>query len=292
MTKSLLTAVIPIHKMSGQLEPLRRWAQDAVKLSIELIFIHDFGDLATELELIEIVKLIDSDQIKLTSGRYGSPGAARNEGIRQVRTPYFCFWDSDDEPLVHTFLRMAEKAQEKHAEIAVGNFIRKSDTKIMRATREGRANLIDQVAFNPGIWRMVFRTELFGTYRFENLKWAEDQLFLSNIKFADRVILEYQDNVYLYKDDNNSSLTTESKNAVDLVPSIEKIMMSLGSDSSRNQRTFNAFLVFRQSLTLIKRGNNPLKISGLVNLFKLIKLLGISESISFFKKLISLRKNK
>ena len=293
MTETLLTAVIPIHKMSGKLGSLRKWTQEAVKQDIDLILIHDFGDQETELELVELITTVSSDHIKFISGRFGGPGAARNEGLPYIRTQYFCFWDSDDEPQVRAFVEMAKEAQKAKADIAVGKFTRTSDRKFGGGVRNRSSmNFLDQVAFNPGIWRMVFQTNLIGNYRFENLKWAEDQVFLSNINFADREVLEYQDLVYLYNNENNSRLTNDPKNAADLLPSIEKIMETFNSNNSKPLCSFNAILVLRQTLTLLKRGDLSLKRRGLMHLFTLLKILGLGESVELFKKLISSRKIK
>lgn len=293
MTKPLLSAVIPIHKMSGKLEPLKKWTREAMNQSIQLILIHDFGDQETESELIDLVNSVNSDQIKLISGKFGSPGAARNQGLAEIKTEYFCFWDCDDEPDVRAFAKMAGEARRLNAEIAVGKFTRTSDGKIPGVFRNRSSlNLVDRVAFNPGIWRMVFQTSQIGIYRFENLKWAEDQLFLSDIKFADRNVFEFQDSVYLYNNENSSSLTNNPQNASYLLPSIEKLLQTINSNDSRKLRAFNAILVLRQTMTLLKRGDLILKWKGLNQLFMLLNVLKLAETIDLFRKFVSSRKIK
>jgi glycosyltransferase involved in cell wall biosynthesis len=291
MTTALLTAIVPIHKMSGKLGPLIKWSQEAVGQNIQLVLIHDFADLETELELVEFANLLGSDQVKFISGQFGGPGAARNQGFTQITTPYFCFWDSDDEPDVSKFVSMAEAAQKAGAEVAVGNFKSQlGDKSAGVVLKRSNQNFTDLVAFNPGIWRMCFQTGVIGGYRFENLKWAEDQLFLSDIKFADRHILKFDETVYTYNTDSTSSLTSNRNNASELLLSIRKLIHVLKSQISEKNFSFVSILILRQSLTLMKKGNLKLKWKGLQHLLELITFLRIMGSINLFQKLLNSRK--
>ena len=290
MTKALLTAIIPIHKMSGRLGPLIKWSQEALNQNIQLVLIHDFGDAETELELVEFTNSLDSDQVKLISGKFGGPGAARNQGFAQISTPYFCFWDSDDEPEVSEFVRMAEMAQKASAEVAVGNFESCLGGKSVQVVpKNSNRSFADQVAFNPGIWRMLFQTSAIGGYRFENLKWAEDQLFLSEIRFADRSILEFNEVVYRYNADSTSGLTSKKENASELLLSTSKLIPLLRSQISGKSNSFVSILILRQSVTIIKKGNLVLKVKGLRNLLRLFTFLRITDALSLIHELLNSR---
>jgi glycosyltransferase involved in cell wall biosynthesis len=290
MTTALLTAIIPIHKMSGRLGLLMKWSREAVDENIQLVLIHDFGDVETESELVAFVNSLNPGQVKLISGKFGSPGAARNQGLSHISTPYFCFWDSDDEPEVSKFVSMSEAAQKANVEIAVGNFKSQLGEKSVGvAQKRSNQDFTDQVAFNPGLWRMLFQTSAIGGYRFENLKWAEDQLYLCDIKFADRHVLEFDEEVYTYNSDTTSSLTSNRKNASELLLSISKLKALLKSQISEKNYSFISILILRQSLTLLKKGTLELKWVGLRHVLELTTLLKIKGSLNLFQKILKSR---
>ena len=61
--KSLLTAIIPIGKMNGNLIILKSWIAQISNYPLKVILVHDFQDESTALELKKLVA--DEKNIKL-----------------------------------------------------------------------------------------------------------------------------------------------------------------------------------------------------------------------------------
>ena len=84
--------------MAGKLQNLGKWIPIAVDNKIRIIIVHDISDSATQSELESLLSGFSSENITLTSGYYGSPGAARNQGLSLANSKYVSFWDADDLP--------------------------------------------------------------------------------------------------------------------------------------------------------------------------------------------------
>jgi hypothetical protein len=281
---NLLTAIVPIHKMSGRLEDLKQWVCESVKLDIHVVLVHDFGDTETEQELQDFVKRQNSPHITFISGNYGGPGLARNAAMHLIRTEYFCFWDSDDFPLVQSFHSMVTHAAENKVEIAVGGYNTETEKPLGREKFVGTTQeLINQVALNPGLWRMAFRSQRFNGERFRNLRLAEDQLFLVDLDFAEQRLSPFPGVVYQYNQESPNSLTKQLVNLIDVPASLMVIREKLTSVTSILSRNFLLALWLRQSLTLLKLGSFSLKKVSLRNLVAILVESSLQEKLFLIK---------
>lgn len=255
-----LTAIIPVHKMAGRLDPLKTWISEALNSGISVILIHDHGDKQTEYELQNIVDELDSETLTYISGIFNGPGAARNKGLSLVKTSFFCFWDSDDVPQIGRFLEMTEIAKQRNLQLVVGEFVSNLGGIVKEFKfRSGRLSDETKIALNPGIWRMIFSTQSFSAIRFQNLKLAEDQLFLAEVGFPDVRYEVFRKNTYQYEVNVPDSLTKKKNNFNDLLLSINALDKLYVEATSRSRRKFLITLIGRQLLTLIK--NRKLKYS-------------------------------
>jgi glycosyltransferase involved in cell wall biosynthesis len=255
--------------MAGRLAPLRLWASSALKAGISIVLIHDIGDRETELELCEFVEGIKSEQLTFVSGVFNGPGAARNEGLRLVKTQFFCFWDSDDLPDVTYFAEMVKFAVLNDFELVVGEYKSKSGREISEhKLRDNSSKNALIIALNPGIWRMIFSTKSFQRYQFQNLKLAEDQLFLAEIGFPEVRYGVFLKSVYQYEVGVNGSLTSHTGYFSDLVSSLQAIDHLIYIAKTRKRRKFLTILVLRQSLTLLKNGKLKLFTVGFYIIIK------------------------
>ena len=287
----LLTAIVPIHKMAGRLDDLESWVREALELDIQVILIHDFGDAETEKELINFVENQKSSDLKLISGHFGGPGLTRNAGMQLINSRYFCFWDSDDTPIVQNFNSMVEEAEIRDIEIIVGQYetIEENTRKIGLFRIESR-DLIDQVGMNPGLWRMAFKTQLCGQVRFRDMRLAEDQIYLVDLDFPSRKIASFSKSVYQYKIDSPNSLTKQRSNLLYITESVGVIRNLLRSTTIATSREFLFILWFKQSLTLLKLGDISLKLIGLTNLLVILLKTNLKEKYRLVNLILS-RKN-
>jgi len=290
---SLLTAIVPVHKMSGRLEELKHWVCESLKLNIRIILVHDFGDFDTEKELEDFIKTQDSSDLVFISGQFGGPGLARNAAMHRITTEYFCFWDSDDIPLVQNFYEMVCAAAENEIEIVVGEF----ETTIKNSYQyENSANakfpLIDQVALDPGLWRMAFQSKRFIEQRFRNLLLAEDQLFLVDLDFAEHKLSGFPKVVYRYNIDSLGSLTKQRSNLFHICSSLDVIKSKLKSIPPQQSREFLLVVWLKQSLTLVKLGSFNLKKVGMSNLGLILLNSNYQEKVALIKLAINWREKE
>ena len=287
----LLTAIVPVHKMAGRLGDLKSWVREALELDIQVILIHDFGDAETDNELINFAEGQEPSGLKLLRGHFGGPGLARNAGIQKINSRYFCFWDSDDIPLVENFKSMVEEAELRDIEIVVGEYetIEEDSRKIGIFEAESK-DLVSQVAMNPGLWRMAFKTQLCGQVRFRNMLLAEDQIYLAELDFPSRKIDSFHKSVYQYKVNSPNSLTKQRRNLNYITESLGVVRNLLTSTTRPTSRIFLLILWLKQSLTLVKLGDVSLKLIGVTNLLLILRRTNLSEKYRLVN--LTLRRKK
>ena len=227
----------------------------------------------------------------MISGHFGGPGLTRNAGMQLINSHYFCFWDSDDTPIVQNFNSMVEEAEVGDIEIIVGQYetIEENTRKIGLFRIESR-DLIDQVGMNPGLWRMAFKTQLCSQVRFRDMRLAEDQIYLADLDFPSRKIASFSKSVYQYKIDSPNSLTKQRSNLLYITESVGVIRNLLRSTTIATSRGFLLILWFKQSLTLFKLGDISLKLIGLTNLLVILLRTNLKEKYRLVNLILS-RKN-
>lgn len=286
--KFLLTSIIPIGNMNGNLEILRSWITQISNYPIRIILVHDVKDESTALELKKLVNENHELEITQISGSFGSPGAARNRALSLVNTEWVAFWDCDDIPLLNNIYNAIENS-DASVEVLVGGFTTRNIDGSITSKKHSTNPSTTSVSINPGVWRMVFKSRLISDIRFEELMLAEDHLYLSKLKFATRRVKFISNPFYQYHIGSLSQLTNNSLALKDLIVASGKILDGLSDESSSEQIIFNLTLVFRQQITLLTRADYRLKlksISLLANFFTKLNLRILMLSFLSIKNLI------
>ena len=266
---TLLSIIVPVSRLSGELGNLKSWLGKALDLGVEAILVHDVQDKATSVELHEIQTEANSEGLQLIEGNYGSPGAARNMGIKVSTGQWVMFWDGDDVGEIENVLHeIATQAINSLDAIVFQYDIRQigimaNDYVVNRNTET--LNMIS-TAVNPGLWRICFNGDLVRKFQFLEISMAEDQMFLVSIDFSNLRIYYSKRLAYHYYRGRSGQLTRNPKAIKDLAVTIQE----LKSQMSFKPSYFIAILLIRQSITAIKRGRNQLKFAGLVSIFWLI----------------------
>ena len=181
----LLSVIVPIGDMAGNLEFLEIWLKEISNCPLEVILVHDKTFLSVGSELTKLLESVNSSKIILTQGVFGNPGSARNAGLEFANGSWIGFWDSDDLPNVENILAAIDSSHEVD-EVLVGDFSIFDITRMEYKNSAVRSHGINAVAMNPGVWRMVFRRQTISDSRFPSLKMGEDQVFLSRLNFGIR----------------------------------------------------------------------------------------------------------
>ena len=181
--------------MAGRLLELERNLMNIV--DSQVIIIHDAKDDQTGNELRSLLEEIGNPKIKMIEGRFGSPGAARNAGLRVVDTEWISFWDSDDLADATKYQQAIEEAG-LATDIIVGQYSLNYISQTRSSLGLRKTSSVLDLATELGIWRMIFRRKILMDCTFPDLLMGEDQLFFLDvlrknpeITFTDKIIYSY-----------------------------------------------------------------------------------------------------
>ena len=230
---------------------------------ISFILVHDFQEVDTHNELGRFLEDNNPGNVEFIEGYFHSPGVARNQGIPRVTTQWVTFWDSDDEPQLESVIKFfnLRNPNTSSPDLIIGNYETRTE-KGQLSTHKMESNL-RQVALNPGLWRIIFKTEVLKNNRFEDFLMAEDQVFLAGICLPSRVIEFTPEVFYIYISHHNGQLTKSSEALKDLHRSTAK-MFELLQNKTVDQE-FVSILLIRQLFTGLKNFRNWQRLNFLKN---------------------------
>ncbi len=251
-----LTAVIPVRNMAGQLTDFESSITEALRAGFKVIVVHDGADDQTGVELQDIYTRRKHAGMQLLTGVYNSPGGARNAGVKKVSTEWLTFWDADDQPIVQNLSELFKIVEANNADVGIGGY---ADTNSVNQS-ESKLNInyhknLNAIALSPGIWRMMFRTELIVNSPFKSLLLAEDQILLSDIRLTQRRIVYSNAIVYNYFSGNPNSLTGNNRKIEDLIVATSCILRNIKNEKTASQKEFDWVMLAKQYLTIFKYGN-------------------------------------
>jgi glycosyltransferase involved in cell wall biosynthesis len=266
-----LSVITPVTRQADNLQNLSYWLSKLSNKSIEVLLIHDKSDAYTGPRLKELLATIDNSNILYFEGEYGSPGIARNEGLKYARGEWLCFWDSDDLPRLEDVYLLMQTDMDGTADCIVASYMsRNIQTGVSSIDKLGD-NYQVQIALNPGLWRFFFRKSSMGEIKFSNLMMAEDQLFLAEYLKNDLNLRISEYNTYTYFKGNPNSLTSNKYALNDLSKASSRTLAIMNSVKEVNLFIVGIMFV-RQVISGLKYGNLKCKIAILNNLVKSLLL--------------------
>ena len=259
--KVQLTAIVPISRMAGKLSNFRYWFNSVNQLPMRIVIVHDFADDETSTEIREIIASSPQTDIRFLEGVFGGPGMARNAGLSEATSEWVCFWDSDDLPDVEIAMSMIMKADIRD-EVLIGDFQIIDAEGVSEAKLVLHRNEIQNIATNPGLWRMIFRRSSIGQLQFENNLMGEDQVFLAQYNLASRRILFLNELVYSYVKGTPGQLTF-NQSAIDGILKSFQMLLGIFELNVGKNENFTSILVLRTLFTGLTRSSSPIKSSML-----------------------------
>jgi len=246
----VLTAIVPVSDMAGRLQNLEKWLLLIKNLDLKVIIVHDFRDQQTLNELREITASLMPGKCDLHSGVFGSPGAARNFGLDIAASKYVCFWDSDDLPQPENICDFLSK-QQGDFDVLVGQFLTIGYSMNEKITELSQDQSILDIAFKPGMWRMIFSREFIDSHRFQSMKMGEDQLFLAGlIKLNPRLVFT-DEHFYNYVVGRIGQLTSNSESKLELIKTYQALL-KLRAGTSGYQFEYLSATVIRLWFSLLR----------------------------------------
>lgn len=281
--QSLLSVIIPITRMTGRLENLERTFAESEKKQVEFILVHDEQDSSTHKEIEELVKMFDNLNIRLFRETFNSPGLARNFGTGKSTGRWFCFSDADDLPQISNLLKISQLAEEIDAQVGIGSILVVNDEKELLTKSKGlegrlTSNIIS-FAKNPAFTRFVFKSDVFKSVDFPEIKMGEDQVYLSRTKFLDYKILFSDKLLYTYFTNLPNQATKNALSLKELPFAIELLRQSL-PNSSAQMKVFIEAQIMKMSFSCLK--HRIKSTNSLLNISKLILSSPIKSIYIFF----------
>ena len=215
----LLSVIVPVAMGREPYTRLFAWLSRSAEHNLEVIVVLDeFFEEATT-DFLNQIGIHKSDALVVLKGRFGSPGGARNYGLKSAQGEWVAFWDSDDAPDVLRFLKMVDQAQSKQCEVAVGSFTWRSEINPQEFKSYINPGTIDQliqsIGRTPGIWRFAMKRKNL-VRPFSNLQMAEDQEFLLANKYLSYKVFISTEEVYEYFTGSRMHQTSSPANFKDL----------------------------------------------------------------------------
>lgn len=250
-SQPLLSIIVPVHQMAGKLGRLQSWIEIAVKQGIEVVIVHDKGDLFTGRELKELIENVNSEKIHFLEGEFKGPGNARNAGKSVAIGRFLNFTDSDDIPKPHELLKMCNELIETQKSICIGGYRildshEPRESVLIRSSRHWFLNK-SQLIYQPGIWRFVFLRDVLQKSYFGEGKMGEDQYLVSQLNLSKRNVIFSMNICYTYFTGHASQLTRDINKYQSLQNSLREMAKLPRSKNNR----IGIFLLLRMELSLI-----------------------------------------
>jgi hypothetical protein len=236
--------------MSGQLENLESWLRILNRHTVQVVLVHDVRDQETGIELSNLVSKINNPAIELYEGKFGSPGATRNFGIEKCKGDWLSFWDSDDRPNVKAAVSACH-FQSDSIDVIIGAYQIQQVAPGNLISKPKQIGSYLEIANDPGLWRCIFKRKSIENLRFEHFLMAEDQIFLLQYDFSNRLITFSQAVFYTYFAGNPAQATRNVESLRDLNKSISLISSRMGNFTG-NQSIIALTMLLNQTLTGLK----------------------------------------
>lgn len=220
-----LTAIVPIRSMAGKLDNLRHTLLSCVELPIQIIIVHDDAKDGTEEDLNELLGDIQDVHIDKFIVQYGSPGLARNLGVKRANADWVCFWDSDDLPDPCAYISLLNSLNPTEYDVLIGGIATQSgsdiSTRMTHPTLVAKNLLQMHLANMPAFTRMIFKRSVIGEHVFPAFKIGEDQCFLRKIEFLNSRVFYSEELMYVYISDFGGQLSRSPHLASELALTLE-----------------------------------------------------------------------
>jgi hypothetical protein len=233
--------------------------------SIQLILVIDLKKIE-EFSLDELKKVFGSN-LQVVVGEYGSPGIARNAGLRLATAEWIVFWDCDDAPIEESIFELILSVGDEY-DAVIGSYV-VVDQESMKVIRTTRAFSDLDFFTGVGLWRMIFRRKIISRTTFSEIEWGEDSLFLVDLGLLDLRSLIVPKPLYRYYSGDVNQITYTTTR--DRIGSLKKLDGVLTERLRSSPRRFDIFaLSVKTNITLFRREN------GLARINRSVKLMGLS----------------
>lgn len=222
-----ISIIVPVRRMAGKLANFYSWTT-LLNGNYELIVVHDIDDLETAKELVDHLERRVTCKYLYVEKHYGSPGAARNAGLKLATCEWVMFWDSDDIGVVASIDSWLSQVDVEKTDLEVFRFTKCNVLNGGELEHSSWGQDFDENFFNwliePGIWRCIFRRTTVSDLVFPEILMGEDQVFILDVLGKGIIPTFSRLNVYKYYLGVPGQLTN-SKEAIESITQATQIIL-------------------------------------------------------------------
>jgi glycosyltransferase involved in cell wall biosynthesis len=254
-----------------------------------LILIHDSytGVCGTKCIFIESI-LNMSELIILKCGKFGNPGLARNASFDLVQNEWVIFLDADDLFSLSEIIELANSKNGLDHSVLVSSYEVFDHQKhrllrrVIASQGFSKAKFISEL----GLWRILIRREMLVGIEFPNLRWGEDQVFMSMLIARHQPDIIFIPKItYCYITGRENQVTNEKANQGDLLTSIQIEQRNYLTCINSSDRVILMSLLIRMFLTYMKHSMREKNVQA-IEIIQILKFVVKERSIAL--KAISL----
>lgn len=288
---SLLSAIVPVSSKLTDSRNLEAWISKIEQSEVQVVLVLDAPNQQLSKIQKQLKENFSDSRATFVTGDFGNPGSARNEGMRIATGEWIVFWDSDDLPNVQQTINLLTIHSKKDFELLIQDYsintVPQNSIQHIKMVDGNSSELLANLSYNPGIWRLIFRRDSISNITFPKLLMAEDQLFLAEIEPWKRKILYTGVENYQYFKGVAGQLTSNTQAISDLLISTNVLISKIiNHDGDQVGIEFLSNMLFRQMTTSFIRGDLSLKIRITMKALILptkIKRLVTSAGIKYLK---------
>lgn len=216
MESGKVSVIVPVYNSEEYIERCVKSIISNTFANLEIILVDD----GSTDDSLSILKTFEDDRIVILEKENGGVSSARNEAMKIATGEYIAFVDSDDWIHPQYFELLYQAIGEE--QIAHCNMSRCSDydASIVFSieSEENKHTLTGSQALRTSgvkdyVWGKLYRRTILENLRFsENVKMAEDKVFLSEVLDCAEKIVVIDNRLYYYYDRLDSAIHTSGSN--------------------------------------------------------------------------------
>jgi glycosyltransferase involved in cell wall biosynthesis len=273
--KPMISIIVPVHGELNDPSYLLALMKDVIDFQgeIELIIAFDETGTQNSKNNFEIISMVRQSNIIIDRSSFGSPGNARNFGLKKAKGEWITFCDADDALSIKEFNNMIRTGIELDKDTCVGSYIshnlKNGNLKKFKIDPVNWKLNYKTIANSPGIWRFAFKRSSIADVKFPNLSMGEDQVFLVEYFSTMRSILFYEPIVYTYHVGFSGQLTSYKSNQKKISKALKLSIVQLMRTTNPESLYLLTQMITNQALTSLKYGGPRQKLFGAHVIIKL-----------------------